>query len=553
MATNKTAVSEFLEARGKEPISTIKAVLGILKNTYRDFAALSPVPFPFSRGHKEFIGFYAFGEKHVLRFEAKSSSSALEHVSVWDLGTSLSAAPKYTVDVRVGGDITAASAIAEAISKGIVTEGIQQESFSSKALQEATADDIKQFVNEVGDEGGTLSGMYRKYAKWAEDKGMRVVSDITFSDYLKRMRSAKSAPAQSTSVAVAPGVADDSMQAPEFDEFEQEILNNSVLYKYEMMAEIVKRIVVWDPLYTNAFIYGSGGIGKTFTVKQVVKQFADPNSVKVYKGAISGFTGMLQILWENREKKIIILDDNDTVLEVNTALNLLKGAMDSDEPRIVSYTRFKKGSIAKKEEGIDIDVSHLAEGFIKVYENGELALEEKLTKAQVRWYEKASGVKAEAKYPMIEALDIADAVDEYDEGDSEFAMLDPDVDPAFGMGPDEGAPDAFQFTSRVIFISNLTQVPQPLMDRCITIGLNLTKEQILALIEDKLEAILPELPLELKKEVLAFMRKYVHRIGKSITFRLFQQICAIFSTNHPESRKMAYITMQGEGMKTKMR
>ena len=929
---NKIDRRKFIEGfRSVDIPTTIAKILAVLNEDAGDFTASAALTFNFARKGKRLEGYYAFGRKKVLRFEfytgraiqgGSQKEPRLVSVSVWNTGDSLGGRPVFIVQIRSSDALDAARQIADAIQTGQSQASVEEaKEFHSKALMEATLDDIKRFVDELGDDGGSFSGMYRKYLKWAEDNGLKAVSDSTFINNLRaiRTRTGVGATTSEPAVKVVPGVPDDSSSpSMEYDEFELEVLNNTVLYKYEMMAEITKRIVTWDPLYKNAFIYGVGGVGKeqphsakillpdgtwttmgeikageqvktpsgrlatvlqkfpqgvkpvfkltlrdgsttragaehlwkckrdsgqevaikttaqlyetlnsnkkrfdngeiksaeawylpmvepleynasdtelpidpyflglllgdggmtngltfttadpelkqslenylsaafdvelrqmkddpitwrlvsaaskkgytprgsnkliaalrqlglygkrgefkfvpeaykrasaadrfsliqglidtdgwmspspcfdstakqlaedyvylvrslggrahisshiptcthkgkrvegkraynvvsnlpidlgtpcrlprkreiyeannrqnrrwqsitsieldgqeecscimlddpehlyitddfivthnTFTVQQIVDRFAKPDSVETYKGAISGFTGLLQVLWNNRQKKVIIFDDNDGLLDNANALNMLKVAMENSDPRIVSYMRFKRGAPSAREKGIVVDVSRLHEKLVSIYANRELLCEESVTSSEATWYAKMAGTAID-KHPMREA-DVEDYdPEDFTEEDLEYGDLDPSVDPAYGMDEEEGVPDRFQFTSRIIFISNLMKVPQPMLDRCISIGLLLTKEQILDLIESKLEFIMakeaPQVTLELKKEVLAFMRKYVHRIGKPLTFRLFMQLCAMFYSGHPEAKKMAYMTMMGEGMKTTLR
>lgn len=560
MISKETQKLFFESFRTASIASTISKILDVLNEDSGDFTASAALTFSFSRKGKRLEGYYAFGSSRVLRFEFYKDQ--LASVSVWNIGDSLGEKPRFIVQIRSSEALDAAKQIAEAItSGGASAEPTLEEAkeFHSTALQEAAKEDIKRFVDEQGDTGGSFSGMYRSYLKWAEQNGLRPVSDSTFISNLRaiRGRTGVGISSQTPAVRVVPGVPDDAApEPPEYDDFELEVLNNTVLYKYEMMAEITKRIVTWDPLYKNAFIYGVGGVGKTFTVEQIVSKFAKPEGVETFKGAISGFTGLLQIMWENRQKKVIIFDDNDGLLDNANALNMLKVAMENTDPRIVSYMRFKKGGASAKEKGIVVDVSRLHEKLVSIYANGELLCEEAISKEEAAWYARESGMRID-RHPMREA-DVEDYdPDDFAEEDLEYGDLDPSVDPAYGEDPDAVVPDKFQFTSRIIFISNLMKVPQPMLDRCISIGLLLTKEQILDLIESKLEFIMkkeaPEISLELKKEVLAFMRQYVHRIGKPLTFRLFMQLCALFYSGHPEAKKMAYMTMRGDGMKTTLR
>jgi len=906
----KTAILKFLEER--QTLTSIALnVIKQIKNLTKEFLIFVPdVPFSFSRQGKKYKGFYAFGPKHILRFEAYDSDpKTLVSIAVWETGDSLSESPDYIVHVQ---DDFADS---EAIAKSLVgSYAPQQLGENIKIYREAAKDEtVAEFLNEVGYHGETISTLYRKYLKWTDAKDVKPISDAAFYSKLKAYKdNQKSTPREepSSKITIEKGIKDDApAPEPEYDEFEQELLNNSVLYKYSMIAEIVKKIVTWDPLYRNAFIYGVGGVGKeqphsakillpdgtwttmgaikagdrvktpsgrvatvlqkfpqgvkpvfkltlqdgsttragaehlwkckrdsdrkavikttaqlyetlnanktrfdsreiksaetwylpmvepldydapgllpidpyylgvllgdgrmtngltfttadaelksaleayladafdiqfrqmkddpitwrlvsaasrdgyspigsnklivalkqlglygkrdefkfipevykrasaadrfsliqglvdtdgwmspslcfdstskqlaedfvylvrslggrahmsshmptcmhkgkrvsgkcaynvvanlpidmgtpcrltrkkeiyeasrrqnhrwqpivaieldgqeecscimlddpehlyitddfivthnTHTVMQVVDEYADKDRVISYTGAVSGFTGLLQILWENREGKIIIFDDNDAMLENVNALNLLKGAMENRDPRILSYVRFKRTSAPVKAESADlvIDVSKLHENLVSIWQDGEKIAEEVITPREARWYERISGSFVTSRPHLYED-------DDYEEN---AASLDPEIDPAYGMDASGGVPDRFQFTSRIIFISNLMKVPQPLMDRCISIGLLLTKQQILDLIDSKLEHLMtdaPEVSLEEKKKVLAFMQKYIHRIGKPLTFRLFQQLVAIYHSGHPDALKMMYLTMMGEGLQSKLR
>lgn len=297
----------------------------------------------------------------------------------------------------------------------------------------------------------------------------------------------------------------------------------------------------------------------SFGLKKVVEKYANPDEIKIYKGTVAGFTGLLQILWENRTRKIIVLDDNDTVLSNDTAVNILKGAMDSDEPRIISYSRMKR---KKKEAGIHIDGSQLHEGLVSIRVDDQ-TFTESITPKEKAFYKKLEALTEGRSFESAGKMLYEDYDDDDDGGydaDFEGGDLDPDTDPAYGLGGDSEIPDQFQFTSRVIFISNLLTCPQPILDRTISVGLFLSKEQILDLIENLLDPLLkdelPELTLETKKEALAFMRKYVHRINVPLTFRFFGKICAFFHNreSNPKAVEMAYLAMRGDSMmKTKLR
>lgn len=107
-------------------------------------------------------------------------------------------------------------------------------------------------------------------------------------------------------------------------------------------------------------VTGEGGLGKTFTVNQAL-QAAGLKNTTDYMGSaeigtgsdssipeklsrtlytvIKGYStakGLYRLLYENRNR-IIVFDDCDSVLRDPVALNLLKGALDSYDRRIISW------------------------------------------------------------------------------------------------------------------------------------------------------------------------------------------------------------------------
>ena len=117
--------------------------------------------------------------------------------------------------------------------------------------------------------------------------------------------------------------------------------------RFDFTADLVTMVAKGQT--ASAVITGEGGLGKSFTVIQALRkaglidmsekepgQAAAPRSTyRVVKG-FSTAKGLYRILYENRNS-IIVLDDCDSVLKDSDALNLLKGALDSFDKRIISW------------------------------------------------------------------------------------------------------------------------------------------------------------------------------------------------------------------------
>jgi len=99
----------------------------------------------------------------------------------------------------------------------------------------------------------------------------------------------------------------------------------------------------------SAVITGEGGLGKTFTVKKTLAKCGIQDLTAVMAEAeesfgegyvmVKGYStakGLYRTLFENNGS-IIVFDDCDSILKDPTALNILKGALDSYDTRWVSW------------------------------------------------------------------------------------------------------------------------------------------------------------------------------------------------------------------------
>jgi hypothetical protein len=101
----------------------------------------------------------------------------------------------------------------------------------------------------------------------------------------------------------------------------------------------------------SVVITGEGGLGKSFTVNKVLKAegledlsildgFADgsvlPQKRFVTMKGYSTARGLFRFLYENANS-VVVFDDCDSILKDKDALNLLKGALDSYDRRIITW------------------------------------------------------------------------------------------------------------------------------------------------------------------------------------------------------------------------
>ena len=99
----------------------------------------------------------------------------------------------------------------------------------------------------------------------------------------------------------------------------------------------------------SAVITGEGGLGKTYTVIEALRANGLKDITEVEVGevvppkstyrVVKGFStakGLYRILFEN-QNSIIVFDDCDSVLKNDDACNILKGALDSFDKRIITW------------------------------------------------------------------------------------------------------------------------------------------------------------------------------------------------------------------------
>lgn len=115
------------------------------------------------------------------------------------------------------------------------------------------------------------------------------------------------------------------------DEIEQKLID-----RFEVLGMMTEAALAGD---VNAMIVsGPAGLGKSFTVEKALESW-DPNGTdhRVVKGYVKA-TALYKLLYTHRARgQVLVFDDADDVFLDETAINLLKAALDSTERRIISY------------------------------------------------------------------------------------------------------------------------------------------------------------------------------------------------------------------------
>lgn len=115
----------------------------------------------------------------------------------------------------------------------------------------------------------------------------------------------------------------------------------SVDERFEFIQQFVGMIK--RKVMNSLIITGDGGLGKTYTVINSLKKMGlKEDTIGEYGGdfvVIKGFStakSLYRTLWENNGK-IIIFDDADSVHKDPIGANILKGALDSEPKRVITW------------------------------------------------------------------------------------------------------------------------------------------------------------------------------------------------------------------------
>jgi hypothetical protein len=204
--------------------------------------------------------------------------------------------------------------------------------------------------------------------------------------------------------------------APEEPTEQQKVMNSfDINHRFSFLESLTRMVINGSAV--SLVVTGEGGLGKTYTVLDQLarKQLVENNQFVHIKGFATA-RGLYRLLFENSDK-ICVFDDCDAVLEDKVALNLLKGALDSYDKRMI------------------------------------------------KWIVKT---------------------------------------------PDESLPDEFEFTGRIVFISNMPmhKVSQAILSRAMSVDLTMSLDDKLIRMQNILPKLKPSVSLEMKQECLDLIKEY---------------------------------------------
>ena len=126
----------------------------------------------------------------------------------------------------------------------------------------------------------------------------------------------------------------------------------TITERFDFLTDFTK--MVGSRVAPSLVVTGEGGLGKTFTILEAIAALGMENGADISRPTdtilseeessklytiVKGYStakGLYRTLYENRNR-LVIFDDCDSVLKDATAVNLLKGALDSYEKRVITW------------------------------------------------------------------------------------------------------------------------------------------------------------------------------------------------------------------------
>jgi hypothetical protein len=140
-----------------------------------------------------------------------------------------------------------------------------------------------------------------------------------------------------------------------------EEIETKLAERFEVLSLMTDAALAGD--INSLIVSGPAGLGKSYTVEKALETW-DPSELnhRTVKGYVKA-TALYKLLYQHRGKgQVLVFDDADDVFLDETAINLLKGALDSTERRIISY--MTEGSLIDDETAERLPKSFRFEGTV---------------------------------------------------------------------------------------------------------------------------------------------------------------------------------------------
>lgn len=179
------------------------------------------------------------------------------------------------------------------------TVGMGRKPFVSEAVEQ-----FKIANSHVDFTDTSIMSAYNLYRDWAQMTGKKEVSYVSFLH---------------------------TFEAPEAPVKKENLL--SLTEQFDLLERYVK--IVDSGILKALYVHGEPGIGKTLTVEKLLPKTND--KYQYFSGGVKGSYELAKILYNNREGKVLIFDDFDSVFKTQTQVDVLKIALQNKPVRTITW------------------------------------------------------------------------------------------------------------------------------------------------------------------------------------------------------------------------
>ena len=132
------------------------------------------------------------------------------------------------------------------------------------------------------------------------------------------------------------GMPSTTQSAPVIEESDDEI-DIRIADRYESMETLISAVA--SNTVNSLVIAGAPGLGKSYTVNKVLNEinYGSEYNYVFHRGYLRA-SHLFRLLWENRHQgQTIVLDDTDSIFGDETALNILKAALELKPSRRIGW------------------------------------------------------------------------------------------------------------------------------------------------------------------------------------------------------------------------
>jgi hypothetical protein len=444
--------------------STIVEKLGhVINNKLGTRFEFSDVPLEYFNSYGSFAGFLGYDSSSDLYIKINFLLSGSDSIESFDMYLDgFSDTPTYTVDTN-GLNIIQ---IVDTITENLIDDGIADEDLlestkeisNKKLLEKGNLTDDKEVERIisiwVSEDKNILKDLQKlpfpeiyngAWNEWVSDKpNYYGVKYYLFAKSLK-MYLIKNGMVNKTLKPRKKGTVERKAADPVMEsQFDDLIDSISVEEKFAFLRGAIRELSQGN--INSLIVTGSPGSGKTYTTLEEL----DKAGVEYtrYTGGVKHVEDLIRILYNKRDREIIVLDDFDSAWRNEEAANILKAALDNKDNREITFVDTK----ANKNMS-DIPPKWLYEGYI-------------------------------------------------------------------------------------IFISNSTKIDSAVASRSVVINLTLTNEEMVEKIENTLKDYRPDLPMDIKKKALEYLKEINPGVSV-VDFRTLDNILVAMRISKENWKKMA--------------